>query len=160
MIENIIDTSNTTQETTIEQASIDNAATDTAEETSIVYLPDDYLANGYYATTDTGIKYLRPEFVGKYAEIMAALLADMKPSDFNGLIREMKRCKKSNQPFEVCFTVAVELIPKSLQLIHRHKAPALLVTFIKHNIDNIHEDMNDWMAFYRHLEAVAAFMEI
>ena len=47
-------------------------------------LPDNYLADGYYATTDKGAKYLRPEFVGEYAETMAKLLVDMKPTDFNG----------------------------------------------------------------------------
>ena len=121
------------------------------------YLPKDYLTNGYYATTDKGAKYLRPEFVGEYAETMAALLSDMKPSAFNGLLREMKRSKKTTLPFEARMTAAAEMLPKAMALVHRKKAPALLVSFIKDNLNHIQND-DDWTAYYRHLEAIAAFM--
>ena len=123
------------------------------------YLPADYLSQGYYATAPNGAKYLRPEFVGEYAEIMAAQLADMKPSDFSALLRELKRSKKSSLPHEARMTAALELLPKSMQLVSRDKAPSLLISFIKHNIDNIHDDM-DWTAFYRHLDAIAGFMSL
>ncbi len=90
---------------------------------------------------------------------MAALLAGMKPSDFNGLLRELKRNKKSTLPFEARQTAALELIPKALSLVNRKKAPALLVTFLKDNIDHIREDA-DWAAFFRFLEAIAAYMTV
>ena len=122
-------------------------------------LPVDYLSQGYYAIATSGEKYLRPEFVGEYAQIMAALLADMKPSDFSALLRELKRSKKSSFPYEARMTAALELLPKSMQLVSRDKAPSLLISFIKHNIDNIHDDM-DWVAFYRHLDAIAGFMSL
>ena len=84
---------NTTGEPVTEQApAVDTPSTSTSSSDNAPgYLPAGYLSEGYYATTDSGAKYLRPEFVGKYAEIMASLLADMKPADFNGLLREMKR---------------------------------------------------------------------
>ena len=131
--------------------------TDNTPTTVPGFLPKDYLANGYYATTDKGAKYLRPEFVGEYAETMAALLSDMKPSAFNGLLREMKRSKKSTLPFEARMTAAAEMLPKALALVHRKKAPALLVSFIKNNLDHIQND-DDWAAYYRHLGAIAAYM--
>src|SRR5699024_6251460 len=104
-------------------------------------------------------KYLRPEFVGKYAEIMASLLADMKPADFNSLLREMKRSKKKTLPFEARLTAAAEMLPKALALVHRKKAPALLVTFIKDNLDHIHND-DDWFAYHRHLEAIGGYLSM
>ena len=127
--------------------------------TAPVYLPTDYLSHGYYATAISGEKYLRPEFVGEYAEKMASLLSDMKPSDFTALLLELKSNKKSKLPFEARMTAALELIPKSMQLVNRHKAPSLLIAFIKQNIDCIHND-DDWTAFYRHLDAIAGFMSL
>lgn len=150
----------TTGEPVTEQAPAAAAlstSTATASDNTPVYLPADYLSNGYYATTEKGVKYLRPEFVGKYAETMASLLADMRPTDFNGLLREMKRSKKKTFPFEARLTAAAEMLPKALALVHRKKAPALLVTFIKANIDAIKTD-EDWNAYFRHLEAISGYM--
>lgn len=153
-----INTTISTGEPVTEQApAVDTTSTATASDNIPVYLPADYLSEGYYATTDKGAKYLRPEFVGKYAETMASLLIGMKPTDFNGLIREMKRSKKKTLPFEARLTAAAEMLPKALALVHRKKAPALLVTFIKDNLDHIHDD-EDWYAYYRHLEAIAGYM--
>ena len=85
-----INTTISTGEPVAEQASaVDTPSTATASDNTPVYLPAGYLSDGYYAITDKGAKYLRPEFVGKYAETMASLLADMKPTDFNSLLREM-----------------------------------------------------------------------
>lgn len=148
----------TVEEPVTEQAlTVDTTSTATASDNILVYLPADYLSDGYYATTDKGAKYLRPEFVGKYAETMASLLADMKPTDFNGLLREMKRSKKKTLPFEARLTAAAEMLPKALALVHRKKAPALLVTYIKDNLDHLHDD-DDWTAYYRNLEAIAGYM--
>lgn len=144
---------NVTGEPVTEQA----PAVDTTSTPTDTGLPTDYLSEGYYATTDKGAKYLRPEFVGKYAETMASLLADMKPADFNGLLREMKRSKKKTLPFEARLTAAAEMLPKALALVHRKKAPALLVTYIKDNLDHLHDD-DDWTAYYRNLEAIAGYM--
>lgn len=148
----------TVEETVTEQVpAVDTTSTATASDNTPVYLPAGYLSDGYYAITDKGAKYLRPEFVGKYAETMASLLADMKPTDFNSLLREMKRSKKKTLPFEARQTAAAEMLPKALALVHRKKATILLVTFIKDNLDRIHDD-DDWYAYYRHLEAIAGYM--
>lgn len=136
--------------TTQAPAQIDNTPT-------VAKLPKDYLANGYYAATDKGSKYLRSEFVGEYAETMAAMLSDMKPAAFNGLLREMKRSKKTALPFEARLTAAAEMLPKAMALVRRKKAPALLVSFIKDNLDHIQND-DDWYAYLRHLEAIAAYI--
>ncbi len=137
-------------------APVDDAH-DEPTDPSPVHLPPDYLAHGYYAVSSNGIEYLCPEFVGEYAETMAKLLADMKPSDFNTLLKMLKRSKKSSLCFEARVTTAVELIPTAMVLVNRKKAPPLLVSFIAHNVDNIHDD-DDWNAFYRHMEAIAAYM--
>ena len=148
---------NTPEEPVTKQASSMDTTSTTQRDNTPVYLPADYLSSGYYATTDKGTKYLRPEFVGKYAEIMATLLADMKATDFVNLIREMKRSKKKTLPFEARLTAAAEMLPKALALVHRKKAPALLVTYIKDNLDHLHDD-DDWTAYYRNLEAIAGYM--
>ncbi|OUO13807.1 hypothetical protein [Flavonifractor sp. An4] len=148
---------NTPEEPVTKQASSMDTTSTTQRDNTPVYLPADYLSSGYYATTDKGTKYLRPEFVGKYAEIMATLLADMKATDFGNLIREMKRSKKKTLPFEARLTAAAEMLPKALALVHRKKAPALLVTYIKDNLDHLHDD-DDWTAYYRNLEAIAGYM--
>ena len=148
---------NTPEEPVTKQASSMDTTSTNQRDNTPVYLPADYLSSGYYATTDKGTKYLRPEFVGKYAEIMATLLADMKATDFGNLIREMKRSKKKTLPFEARLTAAAEMLPKALALVHRKKAPALLVTYIKDNLDHLHDD-DDWTAYYRNLEAIAGYM--
>lgn len=153
------ETISTTPATETTGAPVNQAPTqgDTASTTVPGFLPKDYLANGYYATTDKGAKYLRPEFVGEYAETMASLLSGMKPSAFAGLLREMKRSKKATLPFEARLTAAAEMLPKALTLFAKNKAPALLVSFIKDNLDHIQND-DDWTAYYRFLEAIAAFL--
>lgn len=136
----------------------DEISTNT-EQAAPVHLPADYLSQGYYAATPFGAKYLRHEFVGEYAEIMAALLADMKPSDFSALLRGLKSYKKSSWPYEARKVAVLELLPKALQLVSRHKAPPLLLTFIKANINHVHCD-DDFAALLRHFEAISAYMTL
>ena len=144
-----------TDTTPADEVSTNTPATDTVS----VHLPADYLSHGYYATTSFGSKYLRHEFVGEYAQIMAALLADMKPSDFSALLRGLKSNKKSSLPYEARRTAVLELIPKVLQLVNRHKAPPLLLSFVKDNISHVHCD-DDFAALLRHFEAIAAYMTL
>lgn len=140
------------------QASVaDSINTENTAIASTSGLPANYLSSGYYATTEKGTKYLRPEFVGEYAEITASLLADMNLSDFNNLLREMKRSKKKTLPFEARQTAAAEMLPKALALVHRKKAPAFLVTFIRNNLDHIQND-DDWHAFFRCMVAISGFL--
>lgn len=124
-----------------------------------VYLPPDYLDIGYHFVAENGAKCLRPEFVGPYAQIMAGLLAEMKQSDFNALLRELRRSKKRSLPFEARLTAAAEMLPKSMALVSRKKAPALLISFINENLEHIHDD-DDWYAFLRFLEAIGGFLSI
>lgn len=150
-----------TDTTPADEVSTDTTPADenASADTSPVHLPADYLSQGYYATAPNGAKYLRAEFVGEYAQIMAGLLADMKPSDFSALLRELKRNKKSNLPHEARRTAVLELIPRALQLVNRHKAPPLLLSFIKANINHVHCD-DDFAALLRHFEAISAYMTL
>lgn len=120
-------------------------------------LPVGYLADGYYAVTQKGASYRRPEYVDTYARQIAVLLATMKPSDFNPMLREMKRSNKGTLPFEARKTAAFELLPSSLALVRRKKAPQFLINFIKANLDAIKTDA-DWMAFFKHIQAVQGYM--
>ena len=123
------------------------------------YLPPDYLDVGYHAVAENGTKFLRPEFVGPYAQIMAGLLAEMKQSDFNTLLRELRRSKKRSLPFEARLTAAAEMLPKSMALVSRKRAPALLISFINENLEHIHDD-DDWYAFLRFMEAIGGFLSV
>lgn len=120
-------------------------------------LPDGYLANGYYAVSEKGHKYLRSEFVGDHAEFIARNLAPMKATDFNKLLKELKRAKKTTLPYEARETAMLELVPKSIALVGRKRAPSLLTTFIRANVNHVQCD-EDFSALYRHFESVGAFL--
>lgn len=144
----------TTGELVTEQAPTTQAADTTPSTATIPNLPDGYLSDGYVATTEKGQSYLRPELVADHAmDIAAKLSTAMKPSDFAALHRGLKSAKKRTLPFEARQTAVCELLPKSLALVKHNKAPALLIDFIKANLNAIHTD-EDWTGFYRHFEAV------
>ena len=138
---------------------VDTTTVDTTEEntTAPATLPKNYLVGGYYATTEKGAKYLRPEFVDEYARNIAASLNEMKPSDFAAMLRDLKRAKKSTLPFEARKTAAAELFPRAIGLVHKKKAPSILTEFVKANLAAIKTD-DDWSAFYRHMNAINGFL--
>ena len=138
---------------------VDTTTVDTTEEntTAPATLPKNYLVGGYYATTDKGAKYLRPEFVDEYARNIAASLNEMKPADFAAMLRDMKRAKKTTLPFEARQTAAAELLPRAIGLVHKKKAPSVLTEFIKVNLAAIKTD-EDWSAFFRHMNAINGFL--
>lgn len=150
----------TTAASATEQTPAANAPTvdtTTADTPAPATLPKNYLVGGYYATTDKGAKYLRPEFVDEYARNIAASLNEMKPSDFAAMLRDMKRAKKTTLPFEARQTAAAELLPRAIGLVHKKKAPSILTEFIKANLAAIKTD-DDWSAFYRHMNAISGFL--
>ena len=154
----INDTTNTaTGEPVTEQAPAVDTTSTTQATPAAPGLPDGYLSGGYYATTDKGDKYLRPEFVGSQAQQIAAALAPLRPSDFNALLREMKKAKKKT--LEARQTAAAEMFPKALALVRRKKAPALLAELIQTNLNAIKNDA-DWSAYYRHLEAIGGYLSM
>lgn len=156
----INDTTNTaTGEPVTEQAPAVDTPSTTQAPPAAPGLPDGYLSGGYYATTDKGDKYLRPEFVGSQAQEIAAALDPLRPSDFNALLREMKRARKKTLPFEARQTAAAEMFPKALALVRRKKAPALLAELIQANLDAIQND-DDWFAYHRHLEAIGGYLSM
>lgn len=122
-------------------------------------LPPDYLAGGYYAVTENGVPYLHPELVGTQAKEIADKLPGMRSTDFLRLIQELKRSNKRTLPFEAKQTAVLELLPKALSLVHRKKAPPLLVEFARKNIDAIHTT-SDYQAFLRHCEAIFGYLSI
>ena len=131
--------------------------TTTADTPAPATLPENYLVGGYYATTDKGAKYLRPEFVDEYARNIAASLNEMKPADFAAMLRDMKRAKKTTLPFEARQTAAAELLPRAIGLVHKKKAPSVLTEFVKANLAAIKTD-EDWSAFFRHMNAINGFL--
>ena len=137
---------------------VDAITADTTTDTPApATLPKNYLVGGYYATTDKGAKYLRPEFVDEYARNIAASLTGMKPSDFAAMLRDMKRAKKTTLPFEARQTAAAELLPRAIGLVHKKKAPSVLTEFVKANLAAIKTD-EDWSAFFRHMNAINGFL--
>jgi len=134
-----------------------NPTTDSQDPVASTALPDGYLSEGYFAVSEKGISYRRPEYVDTYARQIAALLAPMKPSDFNPMLRELKRSNKGTLPFEARKTAAFEMLPASISLVKRKRAPHILIDFIKANLEAISSDA-DWTAFYRHLLSIQGFM--
>ena len=154
MIKDAENTTSVTEQTPTVDAITADTTTDTPAPAT---LPKNYLVGGYYATTDKGAKYLRPEFVDEYARNIAASLNEMKPSDFAAMLRDLKRAKKSTLPFEARKTAAAELLPRAIGLVHKKKAPSILTEFIKTNLTAIKAD-DDWSAFYRHMNAINGFL--
>ena len=147
-----------TASATEQTPTVDAITADTTTDTPApATLPKNYLVGGYYATTDKGAKYLRPEFVDEYARNIAASLNEMKPSDFAAMLRDLKRAKKSTLPFEARKTAAAELLPRAIGLVHKKKAPSILTEFIKVNLAAIKTD-DDWSAFYRHMNAINGYL--
>ena len=146
-------TSATEQTPTADTTTVDTTTDTPAPAT----LPKNYLVGGYYATTDKGAKYLRPEFVDEYARNIAASLNEMKPAEFAAMLRDMKRAKKTTLPFEARQTAAAELLPRAIGLVHKKKAPSILTEFVKANFTAIKTD-DDWSAFYRHMNAINGFL--
>ena len=148
-----------TASATEQTLAVDTTTVDTTEETPTApaTLPENYLVGGYYATTEKGAKYLRPEFVDEYARNIAASLNEMKPAEFAAMLRDLKRAKKSTLPFEARKTAAAELFPRAIGLVLKKKAPSILTEFIKVNLAAIKTD-DDWSAFYRHMNAISGFL--
>lgn len=148
-----------TASATEQTLAVDTTTVDTTEETPTApaTLPKNYLVGGYYATTDKGAKYLRPEFVDEYARNIAASLNEMKPTEFAAMLRDLKRAKKSTLPFEARKTAAAELLPRAIGLVHKKKAPSVLTEFVKANLAAIKTD-EDWSAFYRHMNAINGYL--
>ena len=158
MTENKFDLTIYGEPATEQTPTVDAITADTTTDTPApATLPKNYLVGGYYATTDKGAKYLRPEFVDEYARNIAASLNEMKPSDFAAMLRDLKRAKKSTLPFEARKTAAAELFPRAIGLVHKKKAPSILTEFIKTNLTAIKAD-DDWSAFYRHMNAISGFL--
>lgn len=147
-----------TASATEQTPTVDAITADTTTDTPApATLPKNYLVGGYYATTDRGAKYLRPEFVDEYARNIAASLNEMKPAEFAAMLRDLKRAKKSTLPFEARKTAAAELFPRAIGLVHKKKAPSILTEFIKVNLAAIKTD-DDWSAFYRHMNAINGYL--
>jgi len=80
-------------------------------------LPAGYLRNGYHATAESGAQYLKPEYIEGYAQTIASSFKGMKSSEFEKLVRELKKSKKRTLPYEARRTAAAELLPAAKNLI-------------------------------------------
>lgn len=121
-------------------------------------LPEGYLRNGYHDTTESGVKFLKSEYIEKYAQTLAASFKGMKTSEFEKLVRELKKSKKRALPYEARRTAAAELLPAAKNLIRHKKAPAILAAFIQANLEAIKDD-ETWTAFLRHCQAIVGYMD-
>ena len=121
-------------------------------------LPAGYLENGYYATAEDGTKYLRPDFLGAYAQKIAAELAPLSAADFRGaFLRNAKKCLRRGTPYEAQRTCAVSMLPQAIKLIAMHKSPSILLDFITVATAAI-TDSNTFQAFYQHADAIYSYM--
>ena len=120
-------------------------------------LPPGYLKGGYHQETARGEKYLRSEYVEEYAQEIAASLDGMKPTEFEKLLRELKKSKKRTLPYEARRTAAAEMLPMAQKLNRHKKAPEILAEFVRANLMAIVND-ETWTAFYRHCEAISGYL--
>ena len=124
-------------------------------------LPSRYLENNFYITATNGrSKYPDPSLTDNAKEIGQNLAAaGMKTTEFNKMLRELKKVKKSTLPVEAQTGALSALIPKALLLEKKKRAPHLLVSVLEANRNAV-KDYKDFVACYNHLESVGIYLDL
>lgn len=123
-------------------------------------LPEGYLSNGYYVTAPNGkSKYPDPALNDSAKKIGQDLAAGLKSSEFNKMLRDLKKAKKRTLPIEAQTGAISALIPKALLLEQKKRAPHLLVEILEANLAAV-KDFNDYVACYNHLESMGVYLAL
>ena len=124
-------------------------------------LVEGYLSNGYYVTAPNGkTKYPDP-VLNDSAKIIGQDLAasGLKSSEFNKMLRELKKAKKRTLPIDAQTGAISALVPKALLLEQKKRAPHLFVEVLEANLAAV-KDFNDFVACYNHLESVGVYLAL
>lgn len=125
-------------------------------------LPTDYMKNGFLNTSPNGKPFLKSEYVGAYAqEIAAALTAGatkITAAAFNSaFLRDTKKHLRRGTPYEAKATCAAAMVPQAIKLVAKHKAPSLLRDMIAAAVGAVSDDPT-FEALYQHFDAVYCYL--
>lgn len=153
-------TENKTPATTSTEAKAETTQTPATASTtaaSTTALPEGYLANGSILGDDGAI---RPEYIGKYAQILAGKLKPLKASAFyTAFLKEAKEARKKKVAYGAKKNCALGMVTQAKKLKGRKKepAPAVLVDMITAATATV-DSPATFEALYMHLDAVYSYL--
>lgn len=125
-------------------------------------LPTDYIKGGFLDTAPNGQRPIKVEYVGRFAQELAASLTGGTPAltaaAFNAAF--LRDAKKHNSPkvvYGAKAACAAAMLPAAIKLVAKHKAPPLLQDMITAAVGAVFDDKT-FEALYKHLDAVYSFM--
>lgn len=123
-------------------------------------LPDGY--GDFMETTPDGKKFLKRDYVDRYAKELAAALTTGTPAltaaAFNSaFLRDAKKALRRDTPVGLMLTTAASFEVQAIKLVAKNKAPTLLVDMI-HVLVAAITDAETYRAAHNHLDSVYTFM--
>lgn len=149
----------TTGEPVTEQApsQIDNTSTVAAK------LPDGYLVGGFMESTPDGKqRYLRRDYVNRYAKELAAILSTGTPpltaaAFRTAFLRDKKKLLARDTPDGAKLAAVATMEVRAVKLVASEKAPALLVDMME-AVTAAVTDADTFRALCTHLDAVYTYI--
>lgn len=135
---------------------------ETTTEQAPAILPAGYMENGFLNTAPNGKPFLKADYVGTYAqEIAAALTAGTSTitaaAFSSAFLRDAKKHLRRGTPYEAKATCAAAMVPQAIKLVAKRKAPPLLHSMITAAVGAVTDDAT-FEALYKHLDAVHSFI--
>lgn len=148
-------TTETTGEPVTNQAP--TAQTDTP---AVANLPEGY--GNLMETTPDGKKFLKRDYVDRYAKELAAALTTGTPALTaaafrSAFLRDAKKALRRGAPVGLMLTTAASFEVQAIKLVAKNKAPALLVDMM-HALVAAVVDAETYQAVYTHCDSVYTFM--
>ena len=147
---------------TITGEPVTEQAPSTQPTTAPAVLPADYIKGGFMDTAPSGQRYIKVEYVGRFAQELAASLTTATPAltaaAFNAaFLRDAKKHNRRGVVYDAKAACAAAMLPAAIKLVAKHKAPPLLQDMITAAVGAVFDD-ETFEALYKHLDAVYSFM--
>lgn len=125
-------------------------------------LPKDYITDGLLDTSPGGQRYIKVDYVGRFAQELAVNLSNgnpaLSPAAFNAaFLRDAKKHLRRGVVYDAKAACAAAMLPAAIKLVAKHKAPPLLQDMITAAVGAVFDDAT-FEALYKHLDAVYSFM--
>lgn len=123
-------------------------------------LPDGY--GDFMETTSDGKKFLKRDYVDRYAKELAAALTTGTPAltaaAFNSaFLRDAKKALRRDTPVGLMLTTTAGFEVQAIKLVAKNKAPALLVDMM-HALVPAVTDSESYQALYTHLDSIYTYI--
>lgn len=134
----------------------------TPETNTTAALPNGYCDGGFMDKDSTGKNILKRDYIEKYAQELAHMLVNgkpsMKPASFkSAFLADAKRSLKRNVSTEARLLCAASMLTCAKKLTATKKAPSVLRDMINALLVYVKDD-ESFHALYTHLDAIYAEM--